>query len=130
MIDADELVQKIKEQRQKKHNDYLEQRRAKYREYYRENSERIIESKQRTYQKKRLQLIKDLGGKCQLCGIWDISMGEFNIHHTVPMEVTKESKLYHYIRNMDIMCLLCEDCHVVWHRIMDWLGLDDIYKDD
>ena len=103
----------------------LEKNRARYRKYYRKNREKEIERKKRYYKRQREKLINNLGGRCSFCGQFDSG---FNIHHRVPMEVF-ENKISHYFRNIDLMLLLCIDCHIQWHNVMDWLGLDDIFKD-
>lgn len=100
--------------------------REKFRKYYQKNRDKEILRKQKYYYKKRGELVETLGGRCKFCGQFD---NGFNIHHKVPM-VVFENKIAHYFRHIDIMLLLCPDCHMTWHEVMDWLGIDDIFKDN
>lgn len=115
--------------KQKQHSVIEKQKekdRAKYRKNYQKNAEKIIAQKSRHYYKKRQELIEELGGRCAFCGQFD---NGFNIHHKIPVLELKVNKLYHYLKNKDIMLLLCPDCHIVWHQVMDELKIDDIFKE-
>jgi hypothetical protein len=101
--------------------------RDKSRRYYNKHREKVIERVSGTYQDKRVELFKELGGKCNFCGQDRVDL--INFHHRVPMKV-KGSKIYHYHKNKDILINLCIPCHVTWHLVMDWLNIDDIFKED
>ena len=103
-----------------------EKNRLMSKRYYDDNKKKVISRNKRNYKANRLKLIKELGGACKFCG--HTLVQNLNFHHTVPMTVY-ESKIYHYMRNKDILCLLCVRCHVTYHNIMDELYIDDIYKE-
>lgn len=103
-----------------------EKQREKSRQYYKKNSDRVKKRVTNNYRIKRAQLMNNLGHTCQFCG--ESNKDKLNFHHKIPMEVY-ENKIYHYLRNQDILLLLCVDCHVMWHNVMDYLGIDDIYKE-
>ncbi len=103
---------------------YREDKNEKERDRYKRNRKKIIKKKQEQYFRLRKELYKELGDECRFCG----SKNDLHFHHTVPMYVF-ENKIYHYKRNKDILCLLCERCHIQWHIVMDQLLIDDIFKD-
>lgn len=106
--------------------DAKEQVRLRNQQYYRQNSASVRKRIHNNYKKRREEIASSLGGSCRFCGESDLSL--LNFHHTVPMEV-KGSKIYHYMANMDILCLLCVKCHTTYHIIMDELRIDDIFKE-
>jgi hypothetical protein len=96
------------------------------RRYYQKNRNKVKRRVKENYIKLRLHIIEILGGECVFCEETNTSL--LNLHHRVPMEV-KENKIYHYKKNEDILMLLCIRCHVTYHNVMDWLKIDDIYKE-
>ena len=94
--------------------------------YYQRNRHKVKERVKDNYIKIRLHLIEILGGECVFCGETNTDL--LNLHHRIPMQV-KENKIYHYKKNIDILMLLCIRCHVTYHSCMDWLHLDDLFKD-
>ena len=104
-----------------------EKLREKNRRYYNKNTEKVKERVKKNYKTIRAQIIMSLGLGCKFCGEQNPDL--LNFHHTIPMLV-KESKIYHYKKNIDILCLLCVKCHVEWHSVMDELGIDDIFKEE
>jgi len=115
-IDRDSLIKKgLKEKVSEKSRRYYVQNRKKVKERVKEN-----------YIKIRLHLIEIMGGECVFCGQSNTDL--LNLHHRIPTEV-KENKIYHYKKNVDILMLLCINCHVTWHNVMDWLEIDDVFKE-
>jgi hypothetical protein len=106
---------------------FKERQRESSRRWYSQNSSIKKQKSKQYYHKRRDNLIKQMGGKCEFCN-QVVPNNEFNIHHKVPM-VVFENKLSHYFKNIDIMMLLCNKCHVMWHNVMDDLKIDDIWKD-
>lgn len=96
------------------------------RRYYYNNKKKVKDRVRTNYLKLRLHLIEVLGGECVFCGETNTDL--LNLHHRIPTNV-KENKIYHYQKNVDILMLLCIRCHVTYHNVMDWLEIDDIFKD-
>ncbi len=96
------------------------------RRYYNRNKEKVKDRVAQNYYKIRLHIFELMGNKCVFCGETRIDL--LNPHHRVPMTV-KSNKIYHYQKNLDILMPLCGKCHMTWHGVMDWLHLDDIYKE-
>ncbi len=92
--------------------------------FYRKNRKKIIKMKKKYYFKLRSELIENLGKKCSFCGINE----DLHFHHNVPM-VVYNNKIYHYKKNIDLLCLLCEKCHNTYHMVMDDLRIDKIFKE-
>ncbi len=92
--------------------------------FYRKNRKKIIKMKKKYYFKVRDELIENLGKKCSFCGI----RADLHFHHNVPM-VIYDNKIYHYKKNIDLLCLLCKKCHNKYHMVMDDLGIDEIFKE-
>lgn len=104
-----------------------EDQRRRNREYYNENSEKVKKRVKKRYKQNRKKVAEELGGECVFCGETNLDL--LNFHHTIPMTL-KCSKIYHYLNNLDILCLLCVKCHVTYHNVMDWLYIDDIFKEE
>ena len=78
------------------------------------------------YWKRKISLLKELGGKCVRCGIDDIRV--LDIHHIDPSKkVTPEKRVYNWTRrfkdweaNKGNLEILCSNCH----RIQTWIERD------
>jgi len=73
------------------------------------------------YHRERDKIIKQLGGKCIACGTTD----NLHIHHIIPYNGKNHrgrgaiARLLDWKNNMDKICLLCEECHKLYHQTYD-----------
>lgn len=67
--------------------------------------------------RRRFAVMKKIGYSCTLCG------GKYiHFHHTVPM--VHDSDMIHYEKFWSILIPLCPKCHLEWHKLKDWLGVN------
>jgi len=73
------------------------------------------------YHRERDRIIKQLGGKCIVCGATD----NLHIHHIIPYNGKNHrgrgaiARLLDWKNNIDKICLLCEECHKLYHQTYD-----------
>lgn len=122
-----------KEERKKRYNDEKMKRLSKDFEYNKklsdarkkwreENPEKIKEHNENTRKnrfKEKVLIILAKGNKCEKCGIENIPIGQWNLHHINPKEkIDLVGKLVgeDKVKEVEKCSLLCCHCHLSFHQ--------------
>ena len=93
----------------RKNSDNKKRTQELQKEWYNRNKETVLEKQKELYYSLKLQIIKDLGGKCKCCS----SSEDLEFNHIDPSEkITEASYRHMMLKGEWKKCeLLCKKCH-------------------